>query len=177
MTPNDSGAQDGSTGNDSGLVHKVIERPDPPAESPSPCLPGREAILGTQEYQDVLYSEHRVDRDLPDGYFPGDREHEIEENVKNAQRIGVNEPYEVIVPPALITFTGGKVPFKTVPFWNQRVVRGQILAHRRGPPQYEYNGCARESAYRSAMQSDRFDVELTDTDYTRGSVEITVERV
>lgn len=33
MTPNDSGAQDGSTGDDSGLVHKVIERPDPPAES------------------------------------------------------------------------------------------------------------------------------------------------
>jgi hypothetical protein len=145
-------------------------------ESPSPCLPGREAILGTQEYQDVLYSERRVDRDLPDGYFPGDREYEIEENVKHAQRT-VNEPYQVIVPPALITFTGEGFPFMTVPFWDLRVVRGQALAHRRGPPQYENDGRARESAYRSAMQSDRFDVELTDTDYTSGSVEITVERV
>lgn len=146
-------------------------------ESPSPCLPGRESILGTQVYEDVLYSEHRVDRDLPDGYFPGDREHEIEENVEHAQRIGINEPYQVIVPPALVRFTGEGAPFRTVPFWDQRVVRGKILAHLRGPPQYEHDGSARESAYRSAMQSDRFDVELTSTDYVSGSVEITVERV
>lgn len=64
-------------------------KPDTSDENQSPYLPGCEPILGTHTYEDVLYSEQRVDRDIPEGYFPGDRSHEIEENVKNAQRIGV----------------------------------------------------------------------------------------
>jgi hypothetical protein len=136
---------------------------------------GLERIVGTRMFRDVLYSEAHVDRATPDGFFPGERISEIEWNVKTARRIGIDEPDRVVVPRGQLTLSGS-YPFTTVVYFDQMIVRGRLLRHRRGPPLFEHNGYALEQLYRAAVDSDQYAVELIEADYETGSVTITVEK-
>jgi hypothetical protein len=133
-----------------------------------------ERIVGTRVFNDVLYSEVHVDRATPDGFFPGERASEIEWNVETARRIGIDEPDQVVVPRGQLTLSG-RYPFTTVVFFDQMVVRGRQLRHRRGPPEFEHNGYALEQLYRAAADSDYYSVSLVKANYETGSVTITVE--
>lgn len=142
---------------------------------PFDSTPGSlERIVGTRVFDDVLYSESYVDSATPDGLFPGERAFEIEQNVKTARSIGIDGPDQVLVPRGSMTLTGND-SFTAVVFFDQMVVRGRQLHHRRGPPEFENNGYALEQLYRAAIDSGHYSVSLVKTDYETGSVTITVE--
>lgn len=133
-----------------------------------------ERIVGTRVFEDVLYSEAHVDRTTPDGFFPGERTSEIEQNVANARRIGIDKSDQVVVPRGQLTLSGG-YPFTNVIFFDQMVVRGRQLRHRRGPPEFEHNGYALEQLYRAAADSYHYSVSLVETNYETGAVTILVK--
>ena len=138
---------------------------------------GGEAILGTKTYEDVLFSEEHADRRYPEGSLPGDRQHEISEIVASARQFGSNEPYEVVAGGSGPITPGEHLPFRTVPYWDLQIVRGRLLAHKRGPPQWMYDGYVRQCAYEAAIQSPNYHVELVEADYETGDVTIRVEEV
>jgi hypothetical protein len=133
-----------------------------------------ERIVRRRTFSDVLYSEAYVERTTADGLFPGERAFEIEENVTTARSIGIDGPDQVLVPRGEMTPTGRDL-FTAVVFFDQMVVRGRLLRHRRGPPLFEHNGYALEQLYHAAVDSDQYSVSLDETDYETGSVTITVE--
>lgn len=156
------------------MIHEDIETKSDSVVPLDDAPDSLERIIGTRVFKDVLYSEAHVDRATPDGFFPGERESEIEWNVETACRIGIDGPDQVVVPRGQLTLSGG-YPFTNVVFFDQMIVRGRQFRHVRGPPLFENNGYALEQLYRAAVNSDHYTVELVEADYETGSVTITVE--
>lgn len=137
-----------------------------------------DVILGTNTYEDVLFSEEHAERVVPVDVRTGDRTRMIEGAVDKAKEFVADDPRRVAVPQSTegIIETNSS-PYLSVIFYDSKVVRGKIESDSYGEPSYENDGYGLEWTYRAAIKSDEYDVEFVGADYGTGNVTIRVEEV
>ena len=140
-----------------------------------------DAIRGTRTFEGVLYSredaEDRVPVDVRTGeptvgVSPEEKAKRFAEESTHDdghQRVGVPASTETMIETR-------SAPYVSVVFFNPKVVRGKVVGtDEYGQPECENDGGALARAYRAAIQSDAYEVELVGADYQTGDVTIRVE--
>jgi hypothetical protein len=140
-----------------------------------------DGIRGTRTFENVLYScedaQDRVPVDVRTGeptvgVSPEEKAKAFaEESTRNDgnQRVAVPQTTEAMIETQ-------SAPYVSVVFFHRKVVRGKVVGRTdHGQREYANDGHALAAAYRAAIQSDAYAVELVAADYQTGDVMIRVE--
>ena len=146
-------------------------------------VPGDEidAIRGTRTFENILYSredaQDRVPVDVRTGeptvgVSPEEKAKRFAEETTRDdghQRVAVPQSTEAMIETR-------SAPYVSVVFFHRKVVCGKVVGRNdHGQPEYANDGRALAAAYRAAIQSDAYAVELVAADYQTGDVTIRVE--
>lgn len=140
-----------------------------------------DAIRGTRTFEGVLYSRENAKDRIPVDVLTGEKTVGVspEEKAKRfAEETTPEDGYQRVAVPqtteAMIETQSA--PYVSVAFFNPKVVRGKVIGTNEfGQSECENDGGTLARAYRAAIQSDAYEVELVATDYQTGDVTIRVE--
>jgi hypothetical protein len=155
---------------------------DPERREPSD-VPGDDldVIRGTRTFENVLYSREDAQDRVPVDIRTGEPTVGISPEEKarafadesthddGHQRVAVPQTTE-----AMIEIQSA--PYVSVVFFHRKVVRGKVVGRNdHSQPEYANDGHALAAAYRAAIKSDAYAVELVAADYQAGDVTVRAE--